>query len=396
MAFILGTPLKPNALRVMLLGSGELGKEVMIELQRLGVETIAVDSYGGAPAHQVAHRHHVIDMLDGEALRYIIEKEKPHIVVPEVEAISTPTLIELEKNGLKVIPTANAAWLTMNREGIRRLVAEELKLPTSRYEFAGSWDEFQAAAKKIGIPCFVKPIMSSSGKGQSFVKSKEQLAEAWDYAVKGGRGKQARVIVESPIEFDYEITLLTVSAVNGVLFCDPIGHVQIDGDYRESWQPHPMAVPALERAKQIASQVVKALGGYGVFGVELFVKGDEVWFSEVSPRPHDTGMVTMVTQNLSEFAIHARALLGLPLPEIRTVRPGASAVVLADKAGQFVTYHGLDEACAVDETQVRVFGKPNTRKNRRMAVALSTADDTDTARQRAKQAAACIRLVIED
>ncbi|MDK3159415.1 formate-dependent phosphoribosylglycinamide formyltransferase [Kamptonema cortianum] len=312
MAFILGTPLKPNALRVMLLGSGELGKEVMIELQRLGVETIAVDSYGGAPAHQVAHRHHVIDMLDGEALRYIIEKEKPHIVVPEVEAISTPTLIELEKNGLKVIPTANAAWLTMNREGIRRLVAEELKLPTSRYEFAGSWDEFQAAAKKIGIPCFVKPIMSSSGKGQSFVKSKEQLAEAWDYAVKGGRGKQARVIVESPIEFDYEITLLTVSAVNGVLFCDPIGHVQIDGDYRESWQPHPMAVPALERAKQIASQVVKALGGYGVFGVELFVKGDEVWFSEVSPRPHDTGMVTMVTQNLSEFAIHARALLGLP------------------------------------------------------------------------------------
>ncbi|MDZ4741936.1 MAG: formate-dependent phosphoribosylglycinamide formyltransferase [Verrucomicrobiota bacterium] len=395
MSFEIGTPLKQNSLRVMLLGSGELGKEVIIELQRLGVETIAVDSYGGAPAHQVAHRHHVIDMLDGEALRYIIEKEKPQIVVPEIEAISTPTLVELEKEGLRVIPTANAAFLTMNREGIRRLVAEELKLPTSRYEFASSWEEYQASVKKIGVPCFVKPIMSSSGKGQSFVKSREQIAEAWDYAIKGGRGRQARVIVESPVDFDDEITLLTVSAVNGIFFCDPIGHIQIDGDYRESWQPHPMSAKALAASQQIASTVVKALGGFGIFGVELFIKGDDVWFSEVSPRPHDTGMVTMATQNLSEFAIHARALLGLPLPGIFTIRPGASAVVLSDKDGPHVSYSGIDEACAVPETQVRVFGKPNARKNRRMAVALSTAENTDTARLRAKEAASKIKLIIQ-
>ncbi len=396
MSIQIGTPLKANALRVMLLGSGELGKEVIIELQRMGVETIAVDSYGGAPAHQVAHRHHIIDMLDAEALKFVIEKEKPHIVVPEVEAINTPALIELEKQGLKVTPTANAAWLTMNREGIRRLVAEELKLPTSRYEFAASWEEFQQAAKKIGIPCFVKPVMSSSGKGQSFVKDREQLAEAWDYAIKGGRGKQTRVIVESPIDFDYEITLLTAAAVNGIFFCDPIGHIQIEGDYRESWQPHPMSPKALARSREIAETVVKALGGYGIFGVELFIKGDDVWFSEVSPRPHDTGMVTLVSQSMSEFAIHARALLGLPLPEIKTIRPGASAVVLADKPGQSVTYDGLSEACSIEETHIRIFGKPNTRKNRRMAVALSTADDIETARGRAKSAAAQIKLTIFD
>lgn len=388
--------MKKNSLRVMLLGSGELGKEVVIELQRLGVETIAVDSYGGAPAHQVAHRHHVIDMLDGEALRFVIEKEKPDFVVPEVEAINTSVLVELEKEGLKVVPVARAAFLTMNREGIRRLVSEELKLPTSQYEFAGSWDEFQQAAKKIGIPCFVKPIMSSSGKGQSYVKNKEQLAEAWDYALKGGRSKQARVIIESPVIFDYEITLLTVSAVNGIFFCDPIGHVQVDGDYRESWQPHAMSEQALDKAKKIASKVVEALGGYGLFGVELFIKGDDVWFSEVSPRPHDTGMVTMCTQNLSQFALHARALLGLPLPEIKVLRPGASAVVLAPQAGQLVEYHGLELACAVAETQVRIFGKPNARINRRMGVVLSNAENTDLARQRACEAAGKIVLEIND
>jgi len=380
----------------MLMGSGELGKEVVIELQRLGIETIAVDSYGAAPAHQVAHRHHVIDMLDGDAVKFVIEAEKPDYVVPEVEAINTAMLEELEQKGQKVIPTARAARLTMNREGIRRLVAEELNLPTSKYEFARTLEEFQAAVKRIGLPCFVKPIMSSSGKGQSFIKHESEIADAWDYALLGGRTKQHHVIVESTVQFDYEITLLTVSASNGIQFCPPIGHIQIHGDYRESWQPHPMTEKALAKAQEISSKVVKALGGFGLFGVELFVKGDDVWFSEVSPRPHDTGLVTLGSQNMSEFAIHARALLGLPVPEIRVLRPAASAVILADKAGQSILYRHLDEALSIPETQLRLFGKPNSRVNRRLGVVIANADTIEQARSRAKESAKKVKLEISD
>ena len=342
----LGTALRPGATRVMLLGSGELGKEVALECQRLGVEVIAVDRYADAPAMQVAHRSHVINMLDGEALAALIAREQPHFVVPEIEAIATDTLVELEARGQKVVPTSRAARLTMNREGIRRLAAEELNLPTSRYQFADSQAHFFAAAEAIGFPCIVKPVMSSSGKGQSFIRSADALQQAWDYAQQGGRAGAGRVIVEGVVRFDFEITLLTVSAVDGIHFCAPIGHRQEEGDYRESWQPQQMSAAALARAQEIAASVVNALGGYGLFGVELFVCGDEVVFSEVSPRPHDTGMVTLISQDLSEFALHVRAFLGLPIGSIRQYGPAASAVILPQLESQDVRFARWARACS--------------------------------------------------
>ncbi len=388
----IGTPLSPSAIKVMLLGSGELGKEVIIALQRLGVETIAVDRYEGAPGHQVAHRAHVISMTDGAALRALIEQERPHIIVPEIEAIATAMLAEIEREGLaRVIPTARAAQLTMNREGIRRLAAETLKLPTSPYRFADSLEEMRAAIEQIGYPCFVKPVMSSSGKGQSRVDNAAQIETAWNYAATGSRVNQGRVIVEGQIHFDYEITQLTVRAMgtSGVTethFCDPIGHVQVHGDYVESWQPQAMPPLALQRAREIAKKVTDDLGGLGIFGVELFVKGEDVWFSEVSPRPHDTGLVTLCSQRFSEFELHARAILGLPV-EISMREPGASAVIYGQLEEKGIAFTGVDEALRVPQSDLRLFGKPESFARRRMGVALANGRDTDEARERAKLAA---------
>jgi phosphoribosylglycinamide formyltransferase 2 len=387
-----GTPHSDHALRVLLLGSGELGKEVAIELQRYAVEVIAVDRYAHAPAMQVAHRSHVIDMLDGAALRALIEQEKPDLVVPEIEAIHTPTLVELEKTGLKVIPTARAALLTMDREGIRRLAAEELKLPTSPYRFCDSVDEYRKAAATLGLPFVIKPVMSSSGKGQSVVKREDQLDAAWDYAQSGGRAGKGRVIVEGFIDFDYEITLLTVRHKDGVSFCAPIGHRQEDGDYRESWQPQPMSELALADAQRQAEAITGALGGWGVFGVEFFVKGDAVIFSEVSPRPHDTGLVTLVSQELSEFALHARAILGLPIPVIRQLGPSASCAVLVEGEGEAPRYQGVAEALVEADTQLRIFGKPTVKGRRRMAVTLARDEDIEAAKAKAIRAARKLRV----
>ncbi|CAI1150756.1 formate-dependent phosphoribosylglycinamide formyltransferase [Serratia entomophila] len=385
----IGTALRPSATRVMLLGSGELGKEVAIECQRLGLEVIAVDRYADAPAMHVAHRSHVINMLDGEALKAVIEQERPDYIVPEIEAIATSMLVELEQQGHRVVPCAEATRLTMNREGIRRLAAETLNLPTSSYRFADSGAAFHQAIEQIGYPCIVKPVMSSSGKGQSLIRSPEQLKAAWDYAQQGGRAGGGRVIVEGLVKFDFEITLLTISAVDGVHFCAPIGHRQEDGDYRESWQPQQMSELALNRAQSIAEQVVKALGGYGLFGVELFVCGDEVIFSEVSPRPHDTGMVTLISQDLSEFALHVRAFLGLPVGAIRQSGPSASAVILPQLTSGDLRFSGLDRALS-GHNQLRLFGKPEINGQRRMGVALATAETVEHAVELAKQAAAAV------
>ena len=395
----IGTPLSPSATRVMLLGSGELGKEVIISLQRLGVEVIAVDRYPNAPGHQVAHRSHVITMTDGAALRELIERERPHFVVPEIEAIATDTLREIEAAGLtRVIPVARATQLTMNREGIRRLAAETLGLPTSAYRFAESLDELRTAIEGgIGYPCFVKPVMSSSGKGQSLLKAPDDVMPAWQYASQGGRVNQGKVIVEGLIAFDYEITLLTVRA-NGesgqveTFFCEPIGHVQVKGDYVESWQPHAMSPLALERSRAIARAVTDNLGGRGIFGVELFVKGDEVWFSEVSPRPHDTGLVTLCSQRLSEFDLHARAILGLPV-DVSLRRPGASAVIYGGRDEAAIAFEGVDQALRVPESDLRLFGKPEAFTRRRMGVALANANDVSEARVRAKECASRVKPV---
>jgi phosphoribosylglycinamide formyltransferase 2 len=395
----LGTPLSPTATKVMLLGSGELGKEVIIALQRLGVEVIAVDRYENAPGHQVAHRAHVINMTDGKALAALIDAEKPDLVVPEIEAIATETLVELEKAGkIRAIPTARAAWLTMNREGIRRLAGEELGLATSPYRFADSLDELKAAITQIGYPCVIKPVMSSSGKGQSKIDSAEEIEAAWDYAASGGRVDAGRIIVEGFIDFDYEITLLTVRALNeqgevATHFCDPIGHIQVKGDYVESWQPHPMNPVALEKARDMARKVTENLGGLGLFGVELFVKGDMVWFSEVSPRPHDTGMVTMASQWQSEFELHAKAILGLPVnTALRT--PAASAVIYGQHDAKGIAFEGVADALRIPGTDIRLFGKPESFARRRMGVALAAAEDIAVARIRAKQAAAKVKPVI--
>ena len=388
---LLGTALRPAATRVMLLGSGELGKEVAIECQRLGVEVIAVDRYPDAPAMHVAHRSYVINMLDGDALRQVVEHEKPHFIVPEIEAIATDMLVKLEQEGLNVVPCARATQLTMNREGIRRLAADELSLPTSSFRFADSEMRFREAVEEIGYPCIVKPVMSSSGKGQSFIRSAEQLTEAWNYAQQGGRAGAGRVIVEGVVNFDFEITLLTVSAIDGVHFCAPVGHRQEDGDYRESWQPQQMSELALARAQEIARKVVLALGGHGLFGVELFVCGDEVIFSEVSPRPHDTGMVTLISQDLSEFALHVRAFLGLPVGEIRQYGPSASAVILPQLTSQNVTFDNVQSAVGAG-LQVRFFGKPEIDGSRRLGVVLATAQTIEDAVERAKDAAALVKV----
>ena len=386
MSVCIGTPFKKLAKKVLLCGSGELGKEVVIELQRYGVEVIAVDSYSDAPAMQVADRSHVISMLDGDALRKIIESERPDLIVPEVEAIATDTLADLEESGLvTVIPTARATQLTMNREGIRRLAAEELGLRTSPFVFASTEEEFNQAIQRIGMPCVVKPIMSSSGKGQSTIRSEEDIQKAWNYAQQGGRAGQGKVIVEGFVDFDYEITQLTVRHSGGTSFCEPIGHVQVNGDYRESWQPHPMSETAQQEARHYAKAITEALGGYGVFGVELFIKGDEVLFSEVSPRPHDTGMVTMISQDLSQFALHARAILGLPIPVIRQFGHSASSVILVEGKSENVSFSNLDEALLTPDTQLRLFGKPMVNGQRRMGVALARADSIESAREKANQ-----------
>ncbi|WP_375193083.1 formate-dependent phosphoribosylglycinamide formyltransferase [Marinobacter sp.] len=390
----IGTPLKGNAFKVLFCGSGELGKEVVIELQRYGVEVIAVDRYADAPAMQVAHRSHVIDMLDGASLRRIIEQENPDLVVPEIEAIATPELVKLEEEGFRVVPTARAVNLTMNREGIRRLAAEELGLPTSPYRFAGSREEYLAAVEEVGLPLVVKPVMSSSGKGQSTVRTEADIEPAWEYAQSGGRAGKGRVIVEGFVDFDYEITLLTVKHRDGVSFCEPIGHRQEDGDYRESWQPQPMAPLAYQRSAEIARAVVENLGGYGIYGVELFVKEDNVWFSEVSPRPHDTGLVTLVSQDLSEFALHARAILGLPIPTIRQNGPSASAVILPEGDSAEVAYSGLEVALAQPDTQLRLFGKPELKGRRRMGVALAKGASLDEARSMARKVADAVKVDI--
>ena len=389
----IGTPFKEGARRVLLCGSGELGKEVVIELQRYGVEVIAVDAYADAPAMQVADRAHVISMLDGDALREVIEKEQPDLVVPEVEAIATDVLAEIEAEGkVEIIPTARATQLTMNREGIRRLAAEELDLRTSPYEFAATREEYLAAIERIGMPCVVKPIMSSSGKGQSTVKSEADIDASWEYAQAGGRAGAGKVIVEGFVDFDYEITQLTVRHVDGTSFCDPIGHIQIEGDYRESWQPQPMSDAALENAREVAKKITDALGGRGIFGVELFIKGDEVYFSEVSPRPHDTGMVTMIAQDLSQFALHARAILGLPIPNIVQHGPSASAVILVEGESEQVSFGNLKEALAQPDTQLRLFGKPQVKGKRRMGVAVARGETLDAAREKAKAAAAAVEV----
>lgn len=388
----IGTPLSSSGFRVLLLGSGELGKEVALELQRFGVEVIAADRYANAPAMQVAHRSHVLNMLDPQALRALIAQEKPHLVVPEIEAIHTPTLVELEEsNGLRVIPTARAAWLTMDREGIRRLAAETLGLPTSPYRFVDTADQYRAAVAALGLPCVVKPVMSSSGKGQSVVRSEDQIEQAWRYAQEGGRAGQGRVIVEGFIDFDYEITLLTVRHSHGTDFCAPIGHLQIDGDYRESWQPQPMSPTALQRAQEVAKAITDDLGGFGVFGVELFVKGDDVWFSEVSPRPHDTGLVTLVSQELSEFALHARAILGLPIPRIQQNGPSASTTVLAQGNG-VPKFDGVAATLMEPDTALRLFGKPKVEGQRRVGVCLARDSSIDEARAKSRRAAAALSV----
>lgn len=388
----LGTPLSATATRVLMCGGGELGKEVVIELQRLGVEVIVVDRYPNSPAMQVAHRAHVISMLDGAALRAVIEQEQPDLIVPEIEAIATDTLAELEQEGFTVVPTARATQLTMNREGIRRLAAEELGLSTSPYCFAGTLEEFRAAVAEIGLPCVVKPIMSSSGKGQSTVKAEADIDAAWHYAQEGGRAGGGRVIVEGFVQFDYEITLLTVRHAGGTSFCAPIGHIQVDGDYRESWQPQVMSPAALAAAEQVAEKITAALGGRGLFGVELFIRGDEVLFSEVSPRPHDTGMVTLISQNLSEFALHARAILGLPVPAIRQYGPAASAVILPEGESTQTTFGNLAEALAQPDTDLRLFGKPEINGRRRMGVTLALSDSIDGARDQARRAAGAVKV----
>ena len=386
----LGTPLSPSGTRLLMLGAGELGKEVVIEAQRLGVEVIAADRYANAPAMQVAHRSHVLNMLDGAALRELIEREKPALIVPEIEAIATQTLVELEREGHRVIPTARAARLTMDREGIRRLAAEDLGLRTSPFRFADTEQDYHAAVTAIGLPCVVKPVMSSSGKGQSVVRTFEDAAAAWNYAQAGGRAGAGRVIVEGFVRFDYEITLLTVRHAGGTSFCAPIGHLQVDGDYRESWQPQPMSAAALEAAQRIARAVVDDLGGAGIFGVELFVRGDEVWFSEVSPRPHDTGLVTLISQDLSEFALHARAILGLPIPAIRQHGPSASCAILLEGESADIRFHAVEQALIEPDTQLRLFGKPDVRGKRRMGVALALGPDVATARDKARRAAEAI------
>lgn len=389
----IGTPFTPEATRVMLCGSGELGKEVVIELQRYGVEVIAVDAYKNAPAMQVADRSHVISMLDGEALKTVIENEKPHLVVPEVEAIATDTLAELEADGITtVIPTARATQLTMNREGIRRLAAEDLGLTTSPYRFAGTEEEYREAVEAIGIPFVIKPIMSSSGKGQSTVRNADEVEAAWKYAQDGGRAGKGKVIVEGFVDFDYEITLLTARHVGGTSYCEPIGHIQVDGDYRESWQPQPMSAAAKAEAQRYAKAITDELGGRGIFGVELFVKGDEVIFSEVSPRPHDTGMVTMISQDLSQFAVHARAILGLPVPNIQQHGPSASAVLLVEGESQKVSYQNLESALVEPDTQIRLFGKPQVSGKRRMGVAIARGSSIDEAREKARNASAAINV----
>jgi len=385
----LGTPFSDSACKVLLCGAGELGKEVAIELQRLGVEVIACDRYANAPAMQVADRSYTFSMLDGAELRRVIELEKPDYIVPEIEAIATDTLIDLEREGYNVVPTARAAQLTMNREGIRRLVAEKLELPTSAYRFADSKEEFDAAVAEIGLPCVIKPIMSSSGKGQSLVRRPTEIDAAWTYAQEGGRAGAGRVIIEGFVDFDYEITLLTIrhrgsdGEDTATSYCAPIGHLQKDGDYQESWQPQPMSEIALQRAQQMAEQVTTALGGWGLFGVELFVKGDEVIFSEVSPRPHDTGLVTLISQDLSEFALHVRAILGLPIPNIQQHGPSASAVILVDGNSSRVRFGNLDHALDAPDTQLRLFGKPEVNGKRRMGVALARGGDIDEARAKA-------------
>lgn len=388
----IGTPGAAGATRMMLLGSGELGKEVAIEAQRFGVEVIAVDRYPGAPAMQVAHRSHVVNMLDGDALAALVAEEDPALIVPEIEAIATATLLDLEAAGRHVVPTARAAHLTMNREGIRRLAAEELGLPTSPYRFADDEAGYRAAIEAIGLPCVVKPVMSSSGKGQSTVRSPEQVQAAWDYSQQGGRTGSGRVIVEGFVAFDYEITLLTLRHGVRTSFCAPIGHLQIDGDYRESWQPHPMSAGALARAQEIAGAVTDALGGTGIFGVELFVRGDQVWFSEVSPRPHDTGLVTLISQDLSEFALHVRAILGLPVPHIRQLGPSASVALLAEGRSRDLRFGGLDRALAESDTALRLFGKPEVDGKRRVGVALARGETLEEAREKARRVAGAVEI----
>lgn len=382
----IGSVMTPVGRKALLLGSGELGKEVALELMRLGVEVVACDRYENAPAMQVAHRHHVFNMLDGDALRRVIEEEKPDRIIPEVEAIATPVLVELEKEGYNVTPTAKAAWLTMNREGIRRLAAEDLNIKTSPYKFASTFEEFKDAVESVGIPCVVKPIMSSSGHGQSVIKTPEDIEKSWKIAQEGGRAGAGRVIVEGFVDFDYEITLLTVRSISGTVFCEPIGHIQVDGDYRYSWQPQPMSAEAIEKAREIAGKVTEALGGYGIFGVELFVKDNEVIFSEVSPRPHDTGMVTMISQDKSEFALHARALLGLPIPEIRFYGPSASRAVVVEGDSKQVVFENLDKVLEEPGTDMRIFGKPEVKGHRRMGVILATADSVEEAKAKAERA----------
>ena len=388
----IGTPNSATATRVLLCGGGELGKEVVIELQRYGVEVIVVDRYADTPAMQVAHRSHVISMLDGDALRAVIEMEQPHFIVPEIEAIATDTLAELEREGFHVIPTARAAQLTMNREGIRRLAAEELGLKTSTFQFSSTRDELDAAIKSIGLPCIIKPIMSSSGKGQSLIRTEHDIEAAWSYAQQGGRAGAGKVIVEGFVDFDYEITLLTVRTTGQTLFCEPIGHIQVDGDYRQSWQPQQMTETALNKARETAKMVTDALGGRGIFGVELFIKGDEVIFSEVSPRPHDTGMVTMISQDLSQFALHARAILGLPVPAIRQFGPSASSVILVEGKSAQVLFSTLDDALAEPDTQLRLFGKPEVDGRRRMGVGLARADSIDKAVAKAKAVSGAVSI----
>ena len=392
MNVVIGTPYSEDATRVLLLGSGELGKELAIELQRLGCEVIAVDRYANAPAMQVAHRSHVISMLDGQALREVVEAEQPDYIVPEIEAIATATLVELETEGYRVVPTAEAARLTMDREGIRRLASETLGLPTSAYQFADTLQEYRTAVEAVGMPCVIKPVMSSSGKGQSLVLKAEDIDTAWEYAQAGGRAGKGRVIVEGFVDFDYEITLLTVRHIDGTSFCAPIGHRQEAGDYRESWQPQAMSETALEEAQRVALQVTEALGGRGLFGVELFVKGDQVWFSEVSPRPHDTGMVTLISQDLSEFALHARAILGLPIPAIRQQGPAASAVIMVEGQSANVSFGNVGEAFAEADTQLRLFGKPEVDGQRRMGVALALDESVALAVEKAVRAAAAVQV----
>lgn len=388
----IGTPLSATATRVLLLGSGELGKEVAIELQRLGIEVIAADRYADAPAMQVAHRSYVVDMLDGEALRAIVEKEQPHLIVPEVEAIATDTLVSLEDEGFTVIPSAKATHLTMNREGIRRLAAETCALPTSPYQFSDTLEAFQQAIAWVGMPCVVKPIMSSSGKGQSVVRSSDDIEKAWAYAQEGGRAGKGKVIVEGFVDFDYEITLLTIRHRDGTSFCQPIGHIQVDGDYRESWQPQAMSAAALATSQTMAQTITEALGGYGLFGVEFFIKGDDVFFSEVSPRPHDTGMVTLISQDLSEFALHVRAILGLPIANIIQHGASASFAVLVEGKSKLLSFGNLAEALQEPDTQLRLFGKPEVLGKRRMAVTLARDVDTDAARAKAKRVGEAIHI----